>query len=202
MVVSTESNRFGNLKLLRIDSKDHFGRPIALCVCDCEAICRFPLASLRQGDIKTCGKYNCEKKRKVLARSPRIRKKTGKVLTGQTFTYLSVVDLIECRKGIKYYSCLCKCGNSKIANHYRLLNGQVKSCGCIRKQPKRSKKPRTDGSYIGVYNQGSKWVARIHHNGVKTIIGFFSTQGKAVLARNEYIREHRLEEWHLIQDIK
>ncbi|MGB6301128.1 MAG: hypothetical protein WBF90_33810 [Rivularia sp. (in: cyanobacteria)] len=197
MVVSTELNRFGSLKLIRIDGKDHFGRPIALCICDCGNICRSPLASLKQGDIKICGKCRPSKDQE----KKRVRKKTGDVLVGQTFSYLSVIELADTRKGIKYYYCLCKCGNSKIAQHYRLLNGQVKSCGCIRKQPKKSLQPRTDGTYIGVYRSGKKWISRIHHDGNKTVIGSFTTQDKAVLARNRYIRKHRLEEWHLIQNI-
>lgn len=196
MVVSTAIEKFGSLKVLRIARKDHFGRPIALCICDCGNTCHSPLASLKQGDIKSCGECRPSK-----AKTPRVRKKTGNLLIGQIFNYLSVIDLAETRKGIKYYYCLCKCGNSKIAQHYRLLEGQVKSCGCIRKQPKKSLQPRTDGTYIGVYQSRKNWIARIHHDGNKIAIGSFPTQKEAVLARNKYIRKHRLEEWHLVQNI-
>ncbi|GMO65436.1 MAG: AP2 domain-containing protein [Treponemataceae bacterium] len=30
------------------------------------------------------------------------------------------------------YKCRCKCGNEKIAVGYKLRNGEVKSCGCLR----------------------------------------------------------------------
>ena len=54
-----------------------------------------------------------------------------KDLTGQTFTYLTVIERAEnSPSGGTRWRCKCKCGNEVIAWSKSLLDGNSKSCGC------------------------------------------------------------------------
>lgn len=60
---------------------------------------------------------------------------------GKTYNYLTVISLDEDYKkenNIKsanaYYKCKCKCGNYKTVRITTLVAGEVKSCGCLKKE--------------------------------------------------------------------
>ena len=60
-------------------------------------------------------------------------------LTGRRFGKLSVIKEAanyNVKRGIAW-ECLCDCGNSSISLSYTLLNGNAKSCGCLRKETMR-----------------------------------------------------------------
>lgn len=56
---------------------------------------------------------------------------------GTRFGKLSVIDKSYTKENNKrtyyYYKCICDCGNTKDVEHYQLLNGFSKSCGCSKK---------------------------------------------------------------------
>lgn len=52
-------------------------------------------------------------------------------LTGQTFGRLRVISEAETRNKIKYWNCVCECGNTKKARTNSLMSGITKSCGCL-----------------------------------------------------------------------
>lgn len=56
-------------------------------------------------------------------------------LTGQTFNRLTVIELSNEREksGARLWKCRCSCGNIAYASSNKLLTGQKKSCGCIKK---------------------------------------------------------------------
>jgi hypothetical protein len=54
-------------------------------------------------------------------------------LTGQRFGRLVVKNFNCIKKGRTFWNCECDCGNKKIANSDSLKNGDIKSCGCLRK---------------------------------------------------------------------
>lgn len=58
-------------------------------------------------------------------------------LTGQLFGRLTVIGIDD--RGIKrtYWYCLCSCGNYKSVRSDSLLNGAIKSCGCLKKEQDR-----------------------------------------------------------------
>lgn len=67
-------------------------------------------------------------------------------LVGQHFNHLSVLRLNKIYKiennlkeGIKYWDCLCDCGNITTVSTRNLLSGNTKSCGCLRKITQYSK---------------------------------------------------------------
>lgn len=54
-------------------------------------------------------------------------------LTGQTFHYLTVIDLhYVCYRS--FWRCRCKCGNEVVVNANGLRSGNTKSCGCYNKE--------------------------------------------------------------------
>lgn len=57
-----------------------------------------------------------------------------KDLTGQVFSRLTVISRIGLKRKMSYWKCICSCGNYKNAVSLDLLKGQVKSCGCLKKE--------------------------------------------------------------------
>lgn len=56
-------------------------------------------------------------------------------LTGQRFGRLVVIERTEnSAQGGARWLCRCDCGNEKIVHRRELLNGDARSCGCLRKE--------------------------------------------------------------------
>ena len=55
-------------------------------------------------------------------------------LTGQRFGRLKVLQREETGKPGNWWKCRCDCGNIKIVQEQNLLQGKVKSCGCLRRE--------------------------------------------------------------------
>ena len=56
-------------------------------------------------------------------------------LTGQTFGELTVLKRDDTRKGKNaYWLCKCSCGKEKSVETRKLLSGETKSCGHLRRQ--------------------------------------------------------------------
>jgi len=55
-------------------------------------------------------------------------------LTGQIFGRLTVISRSENKHGRAYWRCKCECGNEKDVIGKELKSGNVKSCGCLRKE--------------------------------------------------------------------
>lgn len=61
----------------------------------------------------------------------------GKIidLTGQTFGRLTVISYFGKEKnGHHKWKCVCECGLEKNIQSHKLINGETKSCGCLRKE--------------------------------------------------------------------
>lgn len=57
-------------------------------------------------------------------------------MTGQKFEKLLVVSREPSKNGRAMWLCQCDCGNYTIVKGKQLLNGNTKSCGCLRKEVK------------------------------------------------------------------
>lgn len=56
-------------------------------------------------------------------------------LTGHKFGRLTVINVSHKNKcNQKMWECVCDCGNHKIVNHYDIIYGKTRSCGCLRKE--------------------------------------------------------------------
>lgn len=94
------------------DSKIHWN-----CVCDCGNSVVTSTGSLKKGNTTSCGKCRYVD------------------ITGQTFGKLTVISKIDYRnnlgKIVTTWNCQCSCGNTHVASSGNLVNGNVKSCGCL-----------------------------------------------------------------------
>ena len=61
------------------------------------------------------------------------KKKYDDLQPGQKFNYYRVIKRVQDdAHGQPQYQCICQCGTKKVVLGKYLVNGQVKSCGCIR----------------------------------------------------------------------
>lgn len=113
--------RFGKLVVLNLEEKDNTLASRCLrykCKCDCGKEVIVSSGSLRSGHTTSCG---CNRKGKI------------KDLTGQHFGLLTVLNKTEERRNRKVgWLCECNCGNKIIVYSSDLINGDIKSCGCLK----------------------------------------------------------------------
>lgn len=55
-----------------------------------------------------------------------------KDLSGQSFGRISVIEYSHTIKKRAHWKCICKCGTSCVIAGKYLINGQTKSCGCLK----------------------------------------------------------------------
>lgn len=122
--------KFGRLKVIRIsDKKYKDGTRLWECKCDCGNISYCLGRNLKNGVTKSCG---------CLAKElSSIRNLDD--LTNKRFGRLTVVKRTEDyvrKNGQKepVWECKCDCGNKTAVIAYALKSGQVKSCGCLKKE--------------------------------------------------------------------
>lgn len=58
--------------------------------------------------------------------------KNRKDLTGLRFHKLTVISFSEMKKSRPFWKCRCDCGSIKDISHAHLLDGLIKSCGCMK----------------------------------------------------------------------
>lgn len=62
-------------------------------------------------------------------------------ITGQKFGNLTAIRRANskrqnCGKLVTYWECICDCGNKKIVRRDQLMDGTIKSCGCLKRKYK------------------------------------------------------------------
>lgn len=56
-------------------------------------------------------------------------------LTNQVFNYLKALEKLPSKNGKTYWLCECQlCGNKKAIQTCHLVNGSIKSCGCLKEK--------------------------------------------------------------------
>ena len=107
--------KFGHLIPLEKGYSKKNGRGMWRCLCECGNITNVRLDSLVSGRTKSCG---CNK---------------VKNLTGKKFGKLTVIKRIFPNKNRKaVWQCRCDCGKITDVQSSCLLNGNTRSCGCLR----------------------------------------------------------------------
>lgn len=113
--------RFGKLVVLRKSEKTNKKKELFLvCKCDCgnETVVR--AYGLKAGKPKSCG---------CLLHS------AFKDITGNKYGRLTVIGLEgKNDKGVYMWRCKCDCGNEIVRDSCRLVTGNTKSCGCLKKE--------------------------------------------------------------------
>lgn len=122
--------RFGKLRVVsRKDGKWE-------CDCDCGEKIFVSGSNLKmQGGTRSCG-------------CARI-----KDMTGQRYTRLTVISLIDSPKGYPRWLCLCDCGKEHEAYGHLLRSADIKSCGCYQSDRMKMPQERVD-DYISMYLEG------------------------------------------------
>jgi len=114
--------KFGRLTALRPVGK-LYRNLVWLCQCSCGCFTKTKGSFLINGHTKSCGCFHRE-------RSCQSKLKN---LQGQRFCRLTVIELAGMNKQGRYsWRCLCDCGKTVIVTSANLIQGETKSCGCIR----------------------------------------------------------------------
>lgn len=115
---------FGRYKVIDVIKNNN--RYVCLCKCECGNIRKVRRNILENGSSKSCG---CLQKKIISENSiiNLIEKRFGRLL------------VIECsdrrnKKGNVIWKCKCDCGNIVYVSSKHLINGNSKSCGCLRKE--------------------------------------------------------------------
>lgn len=117
--------RFGKLVVVERTENNRKGNTMWKCQCDCGKTKIALGYDLTHGRTVSCG---CN-----LSGKPANNRKD---LTGMKFNRLTALKINEERsgKGQIYWDCVCDCGNTSVVKSTNLMNGHVKSCGCLAKE--------------------------------------------------------------------
>lgn len=184
--------RFGRLVVL--EKIKESGKAKYKVRCDCGREKVVLADNLRRGMTTSCGKCYRETKEFAMSRV--------KDITGKRFGRLVVIKELGNRKVL----CKCDCGKEKIINKSHLVDGDIRSCGCLlRNQAKNNQeKYYQDGTYISAlknteatsrsksgvrgvcwHSGRGKWRASIGFKGKNYELGLFDDIHDAIKARKE-----------------
>lgn len=143
--IDLAGQRFGRLTVLEFSHKGNNGQSYWNCQCDCGNKKIESLGHLRSGSVKSCG---CLRNELLIQRN-------DKKLAGKKFGKLEVVREYDVKNRNRRWLCKCDCGNSTVTTTSKLLNGKIKSCGCLSSEvaSKKAKKYNQYGE-IGSYMFG------------------------------------------------
>lgn len=113
------------------------------CLCSCGKGILVRSDSLNNGHTQSCGCYNKEQS----------RNKNMIDLTGKIFNRLTILGLSNKRnKAGLYWICKCSCGNIKHINGNSMIQGSIKSCGCLHKEVAKITVVKRNNEYRQLYN--------------------------------------------------
>lgn len=107
--------KLGKLTCIKDVGRDRNNNVLWLCACECGGESVVVARDLKSGHTKSCG---CLEQKNVAKR----------------YEKLTVIGEVDKRNGKDYYLCQCDCGNQKVVMRGNLIQGNTKSCGCLRKQ--------------------------------------------------------------------
>ncbi len=135
---------FGRWKVIKYSNNNKW-----LCQCECGMIKVVNGQSLKNGKSKSCG---CLQKEVA-------SEKHCSNLIGKQFGRLKVIGKLPSRNKKSYWLCQCECGREHMASGNSLIQGLVKSCGCLfenmRKRGNLTKEEFTKKRLYGIW-QGIK----------------------------------------------
>lgn len=75
--------------------------------------------------------------------------------SGTTFGRLTVIKMVEPKKGKAQALCQCECGNTSVVGSYLLRTGATKSCGCLNREliGNLKKLPEGESSFNRLYSK-------------------------------------------------
>lgn len=144
-------HRYGKLLVIGPTNETSGKNKKWLCVCVCGTEINVRANSLTSGHTESCGCIT-----------------TIIDLTNRRFGYLIAIQLHDERtsKGRAKWLCQCDCGNTNIVASSDLLNGNTKSCGCLRSEAMRiNSRPHIthDKSYTPEYQIWANMIQRCYN---------------------------------------
>lgn len=124
-IVDITGQKFGYLTAMkRLESKNKFGKYLWECSCDCGGTKTATANQLKSGHVKSCG---CLLKE--------LYEKLKLNIKGQKFGRLTAIEPIEKfnHAGLRWLF-QCSCGNKTTAVVSDVTSGNIKSCGCLRRE--------------------------------------------------------------------
>jgi len=127
---------FGRLTAIERDGHDYRGLATWRCICSCQdgAEVQVTGASLRRGNVKSCG---CLSRELVIKRN----KERRTDMAGRKYGYLTVRREVHREEPGVWWLCDCDCGNIAIVASSQLVYYSTRSCGCMSEE--RSYRHRT-----------------------------------------------------------
>jgi hypothetical protein len=120
--------KFGKLTVIAYDeTKSTSRRKYWLCDCECGGKTSVRDDILKNGKTVSC---NCARKKRI---NKAVR--VGESEVGNKYGRLTILSILP-YENAERTECLCRCdcGNIKPIDRYRLVNGYVKSCGCLSRE--------------------------------------------------------------------
>ena len=122
-MIDMTGQKIGRLTVLERSGSNNQQSVVWKCQCECGNITYVPTVSLTHGLTRSCGCY----KNEVTS------KRSCKDLLGMKYGKLTVIGLTDGRKhGRQVWECLCECGNKCYVQTTDLLDGHIKTCGCVK----------------------------------------------------------------------
>lgn len=127
MIKDITGQRFGRLTVLG-DSGERFHRSVVWhCRCDCGNELDVPSTYLQSGQVKSCGNCKGESPKGKRTRSP-------KNIAGMVFGELTALRSTDKRANTSVvWECRCSCGKTAYVSSEKLLSGNTRSCGHLRR---------------------------------------------------------------------
>lgn len=187
--------RFGMLTVLR-QAENQKGRVCWLCRCDCGALHTVAARNLKAGRVTSCG-CRCQHKEKGIVdiQNQRFDRLTALYPTGR-----------RDKKGCVYWHCRCDCGHETEVTEDSLIQGNNRSCGCLKQEAQQAiptRLHRVDGTCVewlekrkyrsdntsgfrGVYPlKNGRYRVLIGFKGQRYTVGTYRNFTDAVKAREE-----------------
>lgn len=131
-IIDLAGQEIGRLTVIKRVENNTRKRVQWLCKCSCGNLVKVTSSSLRKkkGGARSCG---CLRKERTNFLD----------LAGREFGRLTVIEEMTQRtRGSVCWKCKCTCGNEKVIASKYLMNGDVRSCGCL--QEELNKQPKYD----------------------------------------------------------
>lgn len=120
--IDLTGQKFGRLTVVsKAETKNNAA--VWNCVCDCGKSVFVFGYNLRKGHTRSCG---CLREEKLGNKCKNIK--------GKRFGRLVANCRAENNGKVTMWKCQCDCGNEAVVATYRLINGETKSCGCLRNE--------------------------------------------------------------------
>ena len=165
-LIDETGNRYGRLIVIEKvqRKKGDRGHTKWRCRCDCGNETISDAAALRDGRIQSCGCLIKEKNAELF---------THKIPIGSQFGILTVIAKAESQNKRARWLCQCECGNQIIVEGNKLLTGNTKSCGCLKKSCGETKIKEILNKYHINFTQEQSFQNCINKEGNKLRFDFY-----------------------------